>query len=332
MQVQDTPTVTPEAVKRRKLENGAAAPGGGSAKEKLHLDIETGPISLWNGEPGKDRSALLSPGFDPALRSSEFVLGKPVGFALLSGALADIEAQKGSGAGSRKRSTVVLTNFFRCLLYYRPEDLVPAIYFVSNKVAPDYEESELGIGDATLISAMGECFGRSQAQIKSDLFGGEHHDLGEVALSSRNAQKMLGQPPKLLIQQVFAEMKAIATAHGKDCGKLKKDKIKKLLVSSRALEAKYIVRMLQSKLRIGILTPTLLEAIAYAFVLTKPSWKGATPVGDIRKGKKAPTLEALNNELQSMLDAVKQAFCEVPNFTLVTDALFAGYNGTNLHE
>jgi len=216
--------ITPEAVKRRKLdESGAAAAGGGPTEKKESpttepMDLDSGPISLWIGPPGKDASALLSPAFDPASRSSELAIGKPVGFALLSGALADIEAQKGSGAGSRKRSTIVLSNFFRCLLYYRPEDLVPAIYFVSNKVAPDYEESELGIGDATLISAMGECFGRSAAQIKNDLYGGEANDLGEVALSSRAAQKMLGQPPKLRIEQVFAEMKAIATAHGKDCG------------------------------------------------------------------------------------------------------------------
>jgi DNA ligase-1 len=335
MQAAPAAIITPEAVKRRRLdESGTAAAGGGPVdKAKFqNLDLETGPISLWNGQPGKDPSALLSPAFDPALRSSEFVVGKPMGFALLSGALADIEAQKGSGAGSRKRSTIVLANFFRCLLYYRPEDLVPAIYFVSNKVAPDYEESELGIGDSTLISAMGEVFGRSQAQIKSDLFAGEATDLGEVALASRAAQKMLGQPPKLLIEKVFGEMKAIATAHGKDCGKLKKDKIKKLLVSCRALEAKYIVRMLQSKLRIGILTPTILEAISYAFVLTKASWNGATPVGDIRKGKSPPSMESLNVELQSMLDAVKQAFCEVPNFSLVTDALFAGHDGSTLHE
>lgn len=335
VQVNANAETTPEAVKRRKLdEKGASAVGGGSGKPLTTeaLSIDNGPISLWIGPASKDKTSLLSPAFDPSSRTSEFAIGKPVGFALLSGALAEIEAQKGSGAGSRKRSTVVLSNFFRCLLYYRPEDLVPAIYFVSNKVAPDYEESELGIGDSTLISAMGECFGRSQAQIKSDLVAGDAKDLGEVALASRAAQKMLGQPPKLLIEKVFAEMKAIATAHGKDCGKLKKDKIKKMLVSCRALEAKYIVRMLQSKLRIGILTPTLLEAISYAFVLTKASWKGATPTGDIRKGSSSPAIEALNNEMQSMLDAVKQAFCEVPNFSLVTNALFEGHDGKTLHE
>jgi DNA ligase-1 len=326
--------VTPEAVaKRRKLdETGTAAKGGDKPVVTEGLDLDSGPISLWNAPAGKDSSLLLSPGFDPASRSSELVIGKAVGFALLSSALVDIEAQKGSGAGSRKRATIVLSNVFRCLLYYRPEDLVPAIYFVSNKVAPDYEESELGIGDATLIGAMGEVFGRSQAQIKADLFSGESTDLGEVALASRAAQKMICQPAKLSINGVYNEMKAIATAHGKDCGKLKKDKIKKMLVSCRAEEAKYIVRMLQSKLRVGILTPTLLEAIAYAFVLTKPSWKGASPVGDVRKSSKPPSLEILNGELQSMLDAVKQAFCEVPNFQLVTDALFAGHDGRTLHE
>lgn len=332
------PMLTPEAVKRRKLDEAGTAVTGGDSKAKdaggvaAALNMDSGPISIWNGDAGKDKNALLSPAFDPSSRSSEFVVGKPVGFALLSGALADIEAQKGSGAGSRKRSTIVLTNFFRTVLYYRPEDLVPSIYFVSNKVAPDYEESELGIGDTTIIGAIGECYGRSQAQIKNDLYAGDAKDLGEVALASRMAQKMLGQPPKLLIERVFAEMKAIATAHGKDCGKLKKDKIKKMLVSCRAEEAKYIVRMLQSKLRIGILTPTLLESIAYAFVLTKPSFKGATPVGDVRKGAKKPSMESLNAELQSMLDGVKQAFCEVPNFSLVTDALFAGHDGETLNS
>jgi len=319
---------TPEvAVKRRKLEESSA-----KSAPAENLDLDSGPISLWLGPPGKDTSALLSPAFDPACRSSELIVGKPVGFALLSGALADIEAQKGSGSGSRKRSTIVLSNFFRCLLYYRPEDLVPSVYFCCNKVAPDYEQAELGIGDTTIIGAIGECYGRSQAQIKSDLVGGEATDLGEVALASRAAQKLLGQPPKLFIDKVFGDMKAIATAHGKDCGKLKKDKIKKMLVCCRAVEAKYIVRMLQSKLRIGILIPTILEALAYAFVLTKPSWKGATPLSDIRKGPDPPTAERLNGELQSMLDAVKQAFCEVPNFSLVTDALFAGHNGRTLHE
>jgi len=333
---QTTPTPTADPAKRRKLdENGTSVPG--VALEKVatptatNLDLSTGPMSLWMVAPGKDKSLLASTGYSPALRETEMQKGKPVGFALLSGALSDIEALKGSGAGSRKKMTVVLTNLFRTLIYFRPQDLVPAIYFVSNKVAPDYEQSELGIGDMTLMMAMGETFGRSTAQIKSSLVAGDAKDLGEVALASRAAQKTIGMPPKLTIAQVFAEMKAIANASGKDCGKLKKEKIKKMLVASRDAEAKYIVRMLQSKMRIGICTPTVLEALAYAFALTPPQ-EGGSALPDVRAGPSRVSDEALNAKLQSMADAVRQAFCEVPNFDLVLKALFDGHDGNTLQS
>lgn len=336
---QTTPTPTADPAKRRKLdENGTSVPG--VALEKVAtptaasagpLDLSTGPMSLWMVAPGKDKTLLASTGYSPALRETEMQKGKPVGFALLSGALSDIEALKGSGAGSRKKMTVVLTNLFRTLIHFRPQDLVPAIYFVSNKVAPDYEQSELGIGDTTLIGAMGETFGRSAQQIKSSLVAGDAKDLGEVALASRAAQKTIGMPPKLTIAQVFAEMKAIANASGKDCGKLKKEKIKKMLVASRDAEAKYIVRMLQSKMRIGICTPTVLEAIAYAFTLTPPQ-EGGSALPDVRAGPSRVSDEALNAKLQSMQDAVRQAFCEVPNFDLVLKALFDGHDGNTLHS
>eukprot|EP00416_Gambierdiscus_australes_P017441 CAMPEP_0171077124 /NCGR_PEP_ID=MMETSP0766_2-20121228/13833_1 /TAXON_ID=439317 /ORGANISM="Gambierdiscus australes, Strain CAWD 149" /LENGTH=755 /DNA_ID=CAMNT_0011534159 /DNA_START=21 /DNA_END=2288 /DNA_ORIENTATION=- len=318
--------------KRRRLdETAAAAPGGGGAEKAQVLAGDgTGPISIWTLPAGSNRALLSSPGYDPALRASEFTVGKPIGFALLSGALSEIEALKGSGHGSRKKMTIVLTNLLRTLLYFRPEDLVPTVYFVSNKVAPDYEQSELGIGDSTLISAMAETFGRSQAQIKSAITAGDAKDLGEVALQSRASQKMLGRPPKLMIAQVFGEMKSIAAAAGKDCGKLKKDKIKKMLVASQGEEAKYIVRMLQSRLRIGILMPTMLEALAHAFVLTVPARDGAAAAGDVRKLPRSPSLAELDGQLQSMQDAVRQAFCEVPNFELITKALFEGHDGRTL--
>eukprot|EP00927_Polykrikos_kofoidii_P036419 TRINITY_DN3074_c2_g1_i2.p1 TRINITY_DN3074_c2_g1~~TRINITY_DN3074_c2_g1_i2.p1 ORF type:complete len:747 (-),score=170.01 TRINITY_DN3074_c2_g1_i2:142-2382(-) len=338
-----SPEESPEA-KKRKLDDSSATLASSSNVEKTiattkitpsgngTLGSDTGPISVWITPPGKDKTLLSSSGFDPQLRADELRTGKPIGFALLSGALSDIEALKGTGAGSRKKMTIILANLFRSLIYCRPDDLVSSVYFVSNKVAPDYEQSELGIGDSTLISAMCETFGRSQAQIKSSISSGDARDLGEVALLSRAAQKTLGQPPKLSIEKVFGEMKAIATASGKDCQKLKKDKIKKMLVASRGEEAKYIVRMLQSKLRIGICTPTVIEALAHAFVLTTPAKDGNPAVGDVRKMRDAPSLEVLDGRLQSMQVAVRQAYCEVPNFDLVIGALFAGHDGETLHQ
>jgi DNA ligase-1 len=223
--------------------------------------------------------------------------------------------------------TVILSNLFRLLLHTRPQDLIATIYILINKVAPDYEQAELGVGDTTLIKAMCENFGRSEATIKQALASGEAKDLGEVALQSRLSQKTLFAPPKLTIEKVFAEMKAIASAAGKDSQKVKKEKIQKLMVASKGEEAKYIVRMLQAKLRIGIQIPTLLQALAYAFTLTVPG--GST---DKRKGQGKLSDSKLEANMIAMEAAVKQAFSEMPNFDKVIGALMEGRDSKTLLE
>merc|ERR1719321_1994636 len=97
-------------------------------------------MSMWGGcAKDADTYSLASPNFDPASRKDEIKMGKPIGFEVLSGGLTLIEKLKGSGKNSKKTMTVVLSNVFRLLLHFNPDDLVPAIYFVSNKVAPDYD-------------------------------------------------------------------------------------------------------------------------------------------------------------------------------------------------
>lgn len=336
----DLATPTPEKpdIKKRKLNDGGAVAGSPAPKvgelkkaPPPSNPTEIGPMSLWTGSAG-DTKALISPAFDPELRAADFPAGKPVGFALVSDALTQIEALKGSGQGSRKKSTVILSNLFRVLLYSQPKDLVPTLYILINKVAPDYEESELGVGDGALIRAMCEVFGRSEVHMKNSIINGEAQDLGEVALLSRVSQKVLFMPPKLSIEKVFSEMKAIAACSGKDSGKTRKEKISKMLVASRSEEAKYLVRMLQGKLRIGIAIPTVLQAIAYAFRLTVPARGGEAAVGDVRnlKGKNKPSFSELEMSMTSMEDAVKRAFSEMPDFDRVISALMDGHNGDTL--
>jgi len=336
----DLAVPTPEKpdMKKRKMNDGGAVSGSPAAKVgELKKAVaaapnptEIGPMSLWTGAAG-DPKTLISPAFDPELVAADFPAGKPVGFALVSDALRQIEALKGSGCGSRKKSTVILSNVFRVLLYSQPKDLVPTLYILINKVAPDFEDAELGVGDGGLIRAMCEVFGRSEVHMKNSIINGEAQDLGEVALLSRVSQKVLFMPPKLSIEKVFSEMKAIAACSGKDSGKTRKEKISKMLVASRGEEAKFIVRMLQGKLRIGIQIPTVLQAIAYAFQLTVPARGGEAAVGDVRnvKGKK-PTFSELEVAMTSMEEAVKRAFSEMPTFECLTNALMAGHNGETL--
>jgi len=309
---------------------GAVAPGPAGAVEAWVVS-DTGPISMWGASPGPASAELASPAFEPS-KCTDAPAGKPVPFSLLSDALVQIEGLKGSGKGSRKTMTIVLSNVFRTLLYSRPQDLVPTIYIVCNKVAPDYEGVELGIGDGILVKTISEVFGRSDAHIKNTLASGDAKDLGEVALQSRMAQKVLMMPPKLTIEKVFSEMKGVAHASGKDSQKAKKQRIEKMLAASRGEEAKYIVRMLQAKLRVGIQIPTVLQALAYAFVLTPPAQAGRPAVADVRRGASRPSAAALDAEMGGLEAAVRQAFSEMPTFDRLVAALMEGRGKEALAE
>lgn len=356
---QSAPELTPDALpKRRKIAEDVAVKAGGSdvalasptkpdvvvaipskvAAAMMTGNSDSGPMSMWSAANvkcvGADQNSLISTAYDPASRTADFPAGKPLGFSLFSNALVQIEELKGSGTGSKKASIVVLSNMFRTILFANPKDLIPAVYIISNKVAPDYElDSELGIGDGTIIKAMCEVFGRTEVHMKNSLISGECADLGEVALLSRQSQKMLMQPPKLTIAKVFAEMQSIAATFGKGGQNEKKDKIKKMLAASRDAEAKYIVRMLQAKLRIGIATPTVMQALACAFCLSPPAGVlGAEKaISEIRKTKPCLSFDQLDSRMAAMIAAVKQAYCECPNFDKVLGALLSGYDHTNLH-
>lgn len=311
----------------------AAAPAAATTSVTTNaVPGESGPYSLWVGAAG-DQKSVLSPAFHPKLKGEDFPVGTPVGFALVSRALAEIEDLKGSGQGSRKKMTVILSNVFRILLYSRPEDLVSTVYIICNKVAPDYEEAELGVGDGLLMKTMCQSFGVKDAQIKNKLATSEAKDLGEVALQGRQAQKVLMMPPKLTIAKVFGEMKAIAASKGGGSQNLKGDKIKKMLVASREDEPKYIVRMLQAKLRVGLQIPTLLQSLAAAFTLTQPARAGAPAVSDMRKKHGGDLSEAVVEERMIAMElAIKKAFSEMPNFDNLVAALMTGRDGSNLHE
>lgn len=47
-----------------------------------------------------------------------------------------------------------------------PSELLASLYLCTNRVSPAHEGVELGIGDATLIKALGEATGRKEANIK----------------------------------------------------------------------------------------------------------------------------------------------------------------------
>lgn len=148
-----------------------------------------------------------------------------------------------------------------------PQDLDCIVFLAFNQVFPAYEGMELGIGDALLVKAVVEATGRTKQAVEAAYKS--VGDLGIVALESRSKQGTLGfsaKPKPLTARLVLDELRNITRTTGGKSMDRKVGIIKKMMISCQGTEAKYLVRALQGKLRIGLAAQTVLVSLAQAFV------------------------------------------------------------------
>jgi len=178
---------------------------------------------------------------------------------------------------------------------------------------------ELGIGDSILMKAIMVSCGRSMAQIKSDT--AQLGDLGLVAEQSRGGQRTMFQPAILTVQSVFKKLQEIARISGGSSGQKKVDLIQSLLVACRGSEARYVIRSLAGKLRIGMAEQSVLQALAQAVVQT-PLGQDYPPA--LHTVHKTTDNDRFKEILGKESLKLKTAYCECPSYDLVIPALLAG--------
>lgn len=204
----------------------------------------------------------------------------------------------------RLKMVEILGNFFSSVLVTNPEDLLPSIYLSINQLAPAYEGMELGIAETTLMKVICEATGRKMDFIKSQthLTG----DLGIVAEQSRMSQRMMFKPAPLTISGVIKKLRDIANAPGKS----KVVPIKDIFIACRGSEARFFIRSLLGKLRIGIAEQSLLNALATAIVKTKYIETFRKMSDDTAKGK-----------IDDVALILKTTYCQCPNYDKIIPTL-----------
>ncbi|KAI4679480.1 hypothetical protein J4E81_010426 [Alternaria sp. BMP 2799] len=233
--------------------------------------------------------------------------GEPVPYAALCTTFSKIEM-------TTKRLEILAhcSLFLRQVLRLTPSDMLPTVMLMVNKLAADYAGIELGIGESLIMKAVSESTGRNLQQIKSDQ--NEIGDLGLVAAKSRSKQPTMFKPKALTIEGVRKGLMGIATVEGQGAQGRKVDGIKKLLSAADAhnsgkhvdiekdkggpSEAKFIVRTLEGKLRLGLAEKTVVVAVAQAMIFHEMSQKGKTlSTEDLAKAE--ATLKTVYSELPS---------------------------------
>lgn len=115
------------------------------------------PLALPTYEPlNVDPSA-----YDPAAAAATWPPDAPVPYSFLSFALATLSATR-----SRIAKLDTLTNALRTICRQHPESLLPALYLLSNSLAPPYSPVELGLGPSIISKAIQHVSGLSGAALK----------------------------------------------------------------------------------------------------------------------------------------------------------------------
>uniref|UniRef100_A0A8C5ASC6 DNA ligase n=1 Tax=Gadus morhua TaxID=8049 RepID=A0A8C5ASC6_GADMO len=216
----------------------------------------------------------------------------------------------------RLRNIETLSNLLRSVMLLSPDDLLCCVYLCLNQLGPAYLGIELGVGDTVLMKAVAQATGRQLDKIKAE--AQEKGDLGLVAESSRSNQRTMFQPANLTAVGVFAKLKEIASMSGNSAMNKKIDIIKGLFVACRFSEARYIVRSLGGKLRIGLAEQSVLAALNQAVCLTPPGQDFPPAVLDAGKGM---STESRRTWLEEKSLILKQTYCEMPNYDVILPVL-----------
>lgn len=138
------------------------------------------------------------------------------------------------------------------------------VYLTQGKLYPDFVGIELGIREKLALKAIYKTTGIDEKEIEKIWM--KEGDLGIVAeeMVLNKKQIALFSTP-LTVERVYDNFEKIAKASGSGSQDLKLKLLAELLHDSNPIDAKYIVRTVSGKLRLGIADMTIIDALAIAF-------------------------------------------------------------------
>ena len=175
------------------------------------------------------------------------------------------------------------------------------IYLIQGKIYPDFVGIKLGIAEKLAIKAISQAYGVDKNEVLRDFK--RLGDLGTVAkeLAAKRTQAVLASAP-LTVERVHETLDEIARASGARSQEAKIGLLAGLLADATPKEAKFIVRTVTGKMRLGIADMTILDALAIAYTGSKENRKHierayntSSDLGDVAKTLATSGLEGIKN-------------------------------------
>ncbi len=153
------------------------------------------------------------------------------------------------------------------LLAQTPAALLPQVcYLCQAQVAPEFADVELGVAERLAAPAVATATGASAAQVLAALQA--TGDLGQAAeqlLADPAVGGAADRSASLQVGVVVETLHQIARAEGAGSQARKLALLVGLVGRATPLEARYLLRLVTGTLRLGVGTPTILDALAAVY-------------------------------------------------------------------
>ncbi|KAJ1869530.1 ATP-dependent DNA ligase Cdc17 [Coemansia sp. RSA 990] len=225
--------------------------------------------------------------------------GEQIPFLALCKVFEKIEATT-----KRLEITALIRDFLTQVMAIGQQQLAHTVMLCMTKIAPDHEGLELGIGESILIKSIASATGRQVARVKQDQQ--ELGDLGTVVMRGKSNQRTMFKPKPLTVTKVFTTFKEIAMTSGSSSIQKKSGLITGLLASCSDIEAKYLIRSLEGRLRIGLAESTVQTALAHASLIYETGSED----------------ELQGEDFQQATENLKQVLSEFPMYDKVIESIY----------
>jgi DNA ligase-1 len=174
-------------------------------------------------------------------------------FSDVAQTLSKIEEKAG-----RLEMTDILAELFKKTSVAEVDRLV---YIIQGILAPPYEGIDLGLGEKFAVAAIASAAGYSKEEVHN-----HYKKTGDLGLT---AQELLGKKKQLALSEremdvtyVHNALLKIAKTGGTGSQELKIKYLTEMLNNATPLEARYIIRFVLGRLRLGVGDPTILDALS----------------------------------------------------------------------
>jgi DNA ligase-1 len=189
------------------------------------------------------------------------------------------------------------------------------VYLTQGKVHPDYLGIELGVAEKLVIRVLAMATGIDGVHITA--MWKEKGDLGLVAdeaIESRR-QRALGTEA-LTVEKVYENLDEIARAAGEGSQERKIRLLVDLLQSATPREAKYIIRTVVGKMRLGVADMTIVDGLAATYATKQDrdrverAYNVSSDLGEVARVLSEKGLRGLESIKLQLFRPIRSMLCE----------------------